>query len=87
MNFDKKLISDIAVYSDAIDHKFCEEIIRQFHVGFTLKEVIDGVVSSEGVVSYKSDKFLIAKDIHLVNHERWDKYNVCLLYTSPSPRD
>ena len=69
---------DISLYLDAIPDSVCEKLIRQFHSGFALGEVIDGVVSAEGVESYRSDDFLVAKDVHLSDHERWDKLNVKL---------
>lgn len=73
-------INDIYVYSDVIPKHICEKFIREFHKGFTFNEVIDGVVSAEGIVSYRSDDFLVAKDINLADHDRWFDLN-CLLHT------
>lgn len=67
---------NISIYLNAIPASFCDKLIREFHAGFALKEVIDGHVSGEGVDEYRSDDLLVAKDIHLYDHERWDKYNV-----------
>ena len=67
--------NDIALYLNAIPDEFCEKLIREFHKGFALKEVISGVVSAEGVGEYRSDDLLVAKDIHLYDHARWDGMN------------
>lgn len=73
----KKIVkNDIAIYPSALPARFCDKLIRQFHAGFTLGEVIDGHVSAEGVEAYRSDDFLVAKDLHLADHVRWDKLNV-----------
>ena len=80
---------DIGLYVGVIPAKFCDRIIREFHKGFALKEVISGVVSGEGVDEYRSDDLLVAKDIHLYDHERWDDLN-CELherYIIPVLRD
>jgi len=74
----KDKVGDIAVYSQVIDLEFCNALIREFHVGAGRGEVIEGVVSGEGVVSYRSDKLLVSKDIHFYDHERWDEANVDL---------
>ena len=68
---------DISLYLNAIPDQFCERLIREFHKGFTLGEVVDGHVSHDSS-DYRSDKFLKAKDIHMVDHERWDLYNAKL---------
>lgn len=77
---DKVKQDDIALYIGAIPADFCDKVIREFHKGFALKEVIEGVVSAEGAEAYRSDDFLVAKDIHLSDHERWDRIN-CMLHT------
>lgn len=66
---------DIAVYLNAIDRQMCEALIREFKAGIKFGEVIEGVVSAEGVQAYRSDDFLVSKDIHMVQHERWDDIN------------
>ena len=69
---------DICIFPNLIPYSFCQDLIRQFHVGFTLGEVIEGVVSSDDVEALKAEKFLVSKDIHLYDHERWDKYSIDL---------
>lgn len=66
--------NDIALYIGHIPPEFCDLIIREFHKGFTFGETLQGNVSHESG-DYTSDKFLVAKDIHLYDHERWDKIN------------
>jgi hypothetical protein len=82
-------IGDIAVYANAIDDRFCDRLIREFHKGFALGEVIDGFVSNEEHDEYRSDEFLVAKDLHLYDHERWDDLSSRLhrLYILPVLRD
>ncbi len=81
--------NEISIYVEAIPNAFCDRIIREFHKGFALGEVIEGVVSAEGVEEYRSDDFLVAKDIQLVEHVRWDKFNAKLHrdYIRPCLRD
>lgn len=76
---DKVRKDDIAIYLNAVPASFCDRLIREFHKGFALKEVITGKVSgADG--DYRSDKLLTAKDIHFYDHERWDRLN-CDLHT------
>lgn len=69
---------DISLYMDALPVDFCELMIKQFYMGFKFGEVKDGHVSAQGVAEYRSDKHLVSKDIHLYEHERWDKLNTRL---------
>ncbi len=82
-------VGDIAVYSEAIDSDFCSYMISEFIKGEGFGEVIEGVVSGEGVVEYRSDKLLVSRDIHFYDFERWDGANVKLheKYLLPVLRD
>jgi len=74
----KNELHDITLYKNIIDTAFCEAIIDRFKDGYALNEVIEGHVSTEGVDNYKSDDFLVSKDIHLIKHQQWDTYNTIL---------
>lgn len=89
VEMDKIKKADISLYLDALPDSECERLIREFHKGFALKEVIEGVVSNEDVNSYRSDDLLVAKDIHMSDHERWDTMNARLhsQYVLPVLRD
>jgi len=84
-----KIVDDLSIYANAVPEYFCRDLVAKFEHGRRFGEVIDGFVSGDGVDSYKSGQFLTSEDVHMVEHERWDRarFDLHKLYILPVLQD
>ena len=68
----------IQLYPAFIPQDICKLIITNFDKDEHEGKVIDGVVTGDGHASYRSDEFLVGKDIHMGNVKSWKQINEML---------
>ena len=65
-------MNHVKVFENVFDAKFCKKLIKKFNKS---SKIVEGVVSTEEVESYRADEFLVSKDVHMGEHKEWEKLN------------